>query len=78
MESIAFVKKLPKSKRISIHLPKLEAGQEVEVRLFIKPALAAAPSQPFNMAKWADENAGEFDDDTVRSDDVESFTGRRF
>ncbi len=78
MESLAFVKKIPKSKRISIHLPKFEPGQEVEVLLFVKPSLPATPSKPFNMAKWAEEWAGKFDDDSIRSDDVESFTGRRF
>ncbi len=77
MESIALVKKVPKSKRITIHLSKFEPGQEVEVQLLVKLLSPTKRSKPFDMVKWAEKWATDLGEE-VRSDDVESFTGRRF
>ena len=42
-----------------------------------KPAPAAKKKPGTSLADWAEENAEDWGD-RIRSDDVESFTGRRF
>jgi hypothetical protein len=77
MEAISFVKKIPKSKKITIPLSQFDSGQEGEILLFVNPLSNHGKAKPFDMEAWAQKwvrNLG----NEIRSTDVESFTGRRF
>ncbi|MDZ7292625.1 MAG: hypothetical protein ONB44_21560 [candidate division KSB1 bacterium] len=79
MHAISFVKKIPKSKKITIPLPQFDPGQEVEILLFANP-LSKHPDArafDFDMEAWAKKWACNLGDE-IRSTDVESFTGRAF
>lgn len=77
MEAISIVKKIPKSKKITIPLPQFDSGQEVEILLFVNALSKPGKTGPFDMEAWAQKWAEDFDNE-IRSTEVESFTGRHF
>ncbi len=77
METIAFTRKIPKSKEIIISLSQFDPGQNVEVLVVVNPLPKHRKSEPFDMVKWAQQWALDLGN-KIKSSDVESFTGRRF
>lgn len=77
METISLIKKIPKSKKVTIPLTKFKSGQDVEILLFVNLLSEKRIVRPFDMEEWAKKWSFDFGD-KIRSTEVESFTGRNF
>jgi len=77
METISLTKKIPKSKKITVPLTQFKYGQEVELLLFVSLTSKRQKARPFDMDEWAQKWSCDMGD-SIRSTEVESFTGRNF
>ena len=77
METISLTKRIPKSQKVTVPLKQFKSGQEVEIVLFVYLASKKRKARPFDMEEWAQKWSCDLGD-SIRSTEVESFTGRNF
>ncbi len=77
METISLIKRIPKSRKVTVPLPQFQYGQEVELLLFVNLVPKRQKARPFDMEEWAQKWSCDLGND-VRSAEVENFTGRNF
>jgi len=77
METISLIKRIPKSRKVSVPLTQFKSGQEVELFLFVHLVSKKRKARPFDMEAWAQKWSCDLGDG-IRSTEVESFTGRNF
>jgi len=79
METLLVKEKVNSQHQVVIDLPDINAGEEVEIMVFFASTTPPrqAKKQPFNLLEWAEKWESDFGE-SIRSTDVESFTGRSF
>jgi hypothetical protein len=79
MNTLVLRKKLTSSKKITVNLPQLNEGDEVALIVVYndRDKMVNSARKLFDLEQWANRWETDFRD-TIKSTDVETFTGRRF
>lgn len=77
MDEIKYIKKVPRSKKVTLTFSRFKSGQTIEIFVRQKPTRRNRKLKVFDMSWWAGRWAFPFDNG-ITSTDTESFTGRSF
>ena len=79
METLIMTQKVNAQHQVVIELPQYGEGEEIEITLFVTSLTLAAPPEKrvFDIGQWAVQWETDLGSQ-IRSEDVASFTGRRF